>query len=169
MSERGKEDARQVTELFTSVKIGAVISSPYPRAVETVQGIADQKGLKVFIEKDFKERKLSGQPIADFQKAVEKTWADFDFRWPGGESNNEARRRGVQALRQIIERLDLNGQNVVVGTHGNLLAIILSFFDETYHYSFWQQLDMPDIYRARLKGNKLIEIERIWKRGRQNG
>ncbi len=41
LSKKGFEDAKRVTESLLSENINVVLSSPYKRAIQTVQGIAD--------------------------------------------------------------------------------------------------------------------------------
>ena len=76
------------------------------------------------------------------------TWADPAFFYPGGESNLVAQRRAVA----VVERLAaLHPQEqIVVATHGNLLALILQHYDPAVGFAFWMALTMPDIYRLEI-------------------
>ena len=38
-------------------------------------------------------------------------------------------------------------ERIVVGTHGNLLALILNASDERVDFDFWQRLEFPDVLR----------------------
>lgn len=58
-----------------------MISSPYKRAVQTIEGIADLCGKEVIIENGFKERLLSEGPVENFDIAVAKVWEDPTFSW----------------------------------------------------------------------------------------
>lgn len=49
LSERGFRDTERVTELLSFENITHIISSPYKRAIQTVQGIADLLKLKIII------------------------------------------------------------------------------------------------------------------------
>jgi 2,3-bisphosphoglycerate-dependent phosphoglycerate mutase len=48
----------------------------------------------------------------------------------------------------VVRRLQgqHGAEQVVLSTHGNLLALILQGFDPTIDFAFWQALTMPDIY-----------------------
>ena len=48
-----------------------MISSPYKRAIQTVQGIANTYHVSIEIEEDLRERLLSSEPVADFNDAIE--------------------------------------------------------------------------------------------------
>ncbi|QHT47937.1 histidine phosphatase family protein [Bacillus sp. SB49] len=160
LSERGYKDAEKVTELLKKEKIDAVLSSPYARAVQTVEGTAVSHGKEVHLLEDFKERTLTEGKAPDFEAAIEKVWADPDFSWEGGESNRDAQQRGIRGMKTVLA--DYENMNVVIGTHGNIMVLIMNYFDEAYGYSFWKQLAMPDVYRLSFEGESFIGCQRIW-------
>jgi len=163
LSDRGIKDAQRVTELLKPESIDVVLSSPYKRAVQTVQGIATYIGTNVVAVEGFRERMLSREPVEDFDFAIQKVWEDERFSWEGGESNRVAQKRGIEALYQVLETY--NNQNIVIGTHGNIMVLMMNYFDKQYDFSFWNSLDMPDIYCLTFDGTKLIAVKRLWKRG----
>nr|WP_304216394.1 histidine phosphatase family protein [Fredinandcohnia onubensis] len=160
LSEKGRADAETVTSLLVSEKINAVISSPYKRAIQTIEGVGLSLHQEVMIIYDFRERKLSKGPVADFNFAIRKVWEDSTFSWEGGESNLIAQQRGVKATRQVLENYE--GKNIVIGTHGNLMVLIMNYFDKHYDFSFWRKLDMPDIYKLTFEKNILMDVKRVW-------
>jgi 2,3-bisphosphoglycerate-dependent phosphoglycerate mutase len=162
LSEKGLEDARKVTELLQSEKVEKVVSSPYKRAVQTVQGIAAQKNMKVEIVEGLKERTLSSETVEDFSAAMTKVWTNPTFAWAGGESNDIAQKRGVESVSRILR--DYEGKNIVIGSHGNMMVLIMNHFDMQYDFTFWHKLDMPDIYKLSFDGNKLMVCQRVWQR-----
>lgn len=162
LSSCGLEDASRVTQILSQVKIDSVISSPYKRAVETVEGISKNKRTDIIIKEGFKERELSSNPVKDFESAITKVWQDESFAWEGGESNIAAQKRGVTALLELLEKD--KGKNIAVGTHGNIMVLIMNYFDKSYDFSFWKGLDMPDIYKLRFDGLVLMDVTRVWSR-----
>mgnify|MGYP003410192501 FL=1 len=108
---------------------------------------------------DLKERKLSEYPIPDFQEAMNKVWYNPHYALEGGESNIAAQKRGIRAIRHILERY--NGKKIVIGTHGNIMVLIMNYFDSNYDYDFWKTLSMPDIYQLTFERNKLIMAKRV--------
>ncbi|SDM89138.1 2,3-bisphosphoglycerate-dependent phosphoglycerate mutase [Psychrobacillus sp. OK028] len=162
LSERGVFDAERITQMLEQENIDIVISSSYKRAIQTVEGIAKFIGREIIIEDDFKERKLSEEPVKDFNLAITKVWEEPSFSWEGGESNIIAQKRGVEATLNILEQYI--GKNIAVGTHGNLMVLIMNYFDHGYDFTFWKELDMPDIYKLTFENKKLIEVNRIWER-----
>ncbi|AGB16025.1 fructose-2,6-bisphosphatase [Halovivax ruber XH-70] len=159
LSEQGRRDALHVARTLTEYDIDVVVSSPYTRAVETVQEIAEAVGTAVITESGFRERTLAESHVADFEKAISRVWKDPSFSWEGGESNEVAQERGIAAVERTLERW--TGEDIVIGTHGNLLTLILNYYDETYDFEFWQQLSMPDIYQVTFEKDRPSRIERI--------
>lgn len=160
LSDRGLIDAKTVTELLKTEGIDYVYSSPYKRAIQTVEGVAKYIDREIEIENDYKERILSEKPVEDFTVAITKVWEDFDFHWKSGESNHVAQNRGVKVTLQLLEKHE--GKNIVVGTHGNLMVLIMNYFDKKYDLDFWNKLEMPDVYKLSFNGKNLRDVQRIW-------
>ncbi len=95
LSEKGYLDAENVTRLLKDKHIDVVISSPYKRAIQTVQGIAHTYKLSIQTEEDLRERLLSTEPVSNFNDAMQNVWEDWSFAYEGGESNDVAQRRAV--------------------------------------------------------------------------
>ncbi|AIY73359.1 histidine phosphatase super family protein [Bacillus cereus] len=107
LSEKGHLDAENVTRLLKDKHIDVVISSPYKRAIQTVQGIANTYHVSIEIEEDLRERLLSSEPVADFNDAIENVWEDWSFAHEGGESNNVAQRRAVICMQNILKNMKI--------------------------------------------------------------
>ncbi|MFE8697574.1 histidine phosphatase family protein [Cytobacillus sp. FJAT-53684] len=162
LSTKGLADAERITEILENEKIDIIISSPYKRAIQTVEGVAKFLEKEVIIEKGLKERTLSVKPVENFKVAISKGWEEPAFSLEGGESNIIAQKRGIKAILRVIEMYE--GKNIAVGTHGNIMVLIMNYFDEKYGFSFWEDLDMPDIYKLTFDNKNLKEVNRIWNR-----
>ncbi|WP_113929105.1 histidine phosphatase family protein [Bacillus sp. P14.5] len=158
LSDKGFADRDQITEVLAGENIDVFLSSPYLRAVQTIEGAADYYGKKIQHIEDFKERTLTEAPAADFQTVMSKAWEDWTFSWEGGESNLAAQDRGVQSLLKVLE--EYKEKNVVIGTHGNLMVLIMNYFDQVYDFEFWKRLEMPDIYKMNFNGKQFIDCQR---------
>lgn len=106
------------------------------------EGVAERIGKEVILEDGFRERQLSSSPVDDFQIAITKVWQEPSFCWEGGESNIAAQKRGVDSTLKVIEKYE--GKNIVIGTHGNIMVLIMNYFDNNYGFDFWKELSMPD-------------------------
>jgi 2,3-bisphosphoglycerate-dependent phosphoglycerate mutase len=51
--------------------------------------------------------------------------------------------RGVAAVKQALEQAT---RPVAIVTHGNLMALILKYFDAKIGFAEWNKLQNPDIY-----------------------
>ena len=165
LSEKGQLDAENVTHLLKDRHIDVVISSPYKRAIQTVQGIANTYHVSIEIEENLRERLLSKEPVTDFNDAVQKVWEDWDFAYEGGESNEVAQRRAVICMQNILKKYE--DQNIVIGTHGNIMVLLMNYFDSKYDFRFWKTLRMPDIFKLNFHNEDLISAERIENTGHQ--
>jgi len=88
-------------------------------------------------------------------------WEDENFSWEGGESNIVAQKRGVEATFHVLEKY--KGQNIAIGTHGNIMTLIMNYFDKQYDFNFWNNLTMPDIYRLNFEGKELKNVSKLYK------
>lgn len=161
LSDQGLKDAVRVMEIMKKEEVDVVISSPYKRALETVEGVANyyMKGIITF--DNLKERILSTVPVDNFNDAMLQVWTNPNFSFEGGESNKVAQNRAIKTFLQILTKY--KDEKIVIGTHGNIFTLIMNYFDSYYDFYFWQQLQMPDIYKCTFQEYKLIHVENIWK------
>ncbi|TDY01323.1 UNVERIFIED_CONTAM: 2,3-bisphosphoglycerate-dependent phosphoglycerate mutase [Lysinibacillus xylanilyticus] len=136
LSDKGFEDRDRVTKLFKNKIIHTIYSSPYNRAVQTVEGIAQEHTLQINTIDSLKERILSTETILDFDAAIQQVWSHPNFAFEGGESNEIAMERAITTLHKII--LAHPNDNIVIGTHGNVMALMFKYIDARYDYSFWK-------------------------------
>ena len=161
LSPRGIRDCEQITTALYRFPIDTIYASPYRRAAQTVEAFAEQAGLPIRILDDLCERRLADGPVDDFEAVIHTLWANPDFAHPGGESNFTAQVRGVAAIKLLCARHPQG--HVVVATHGNLMALILQYFDPSLGYAFWKGLRMPDLYRLVVEKDDMVRIERLIK------
>ncbi|ABY42862.1 histidine phosphatase family protein [Bacillus mycoides] len=159
LSDKGHIDADNVIHLLKEEHIDVVISSPYKRAIQTVQGIENTYNLSIQLEEDLRERLLSKEPVTDFNDAIQKVWEDWTFAYEGGESNDVAQRRAVICMQSILKKY--KGKNIVIGTHGNIMVLLMNYFDSKYGFQFWKTLHMPDVYKLTFDNNCFSSAERI--------
>ncbi|MCR8635507.1 histidine phosphatase family protein [Paenibacillus radicis (ex Xue et al. 2023)] len=165
LSPKGRADAEAVTNIMLQQNIQAIVSSPYRRAIQTVEGLAKQLGLEIEIEEDLRERLLADSyyPMEDqdFMPTIERVFKEPSFAMPGGESNEASQKRSISALQQVMKRH--KGKNIAVGTHGNIMTVMMNYFDSSYGLEFWKQTSKPDIYKLQFDNrDQLIEVRRLW-------
>lgn len=151
---------RRWQDFFFDISLDKIYASPYTRAYETVAPISKAKDLDIIVDQKLRERALATGSVEDFQGTVSRYWTDEDFALEGGESNHTARKRGVAFMDRLLDSED---QAILVGTHGNIMCLIMGHYDPSIGYDFWQKLEMPDCYKLTFEGKILIAIEHLKK------
>jgi 2,3-bisphosphoglycerate-dependent phosphoglycerate mutase len=160
LSLKGQEDSNHVADILQNYSIDAIYSSPLKRAYETILPLSKRLNIPVFTENNLRERIIGVSPSNDFNKSVEILWRDPDISYPKGESNNVAQQRGITIL-QKLHKIHLENQ-IVISTHGNLLALILKYYNENIDYEFWKTLSMPDIFALKFNDKEEVIMSKLW-------
>lgn len=159
LTEQGKRDASTVKNLLGTENIDLFVSSPYQRAVNTLSPLLEGNNF-IHIEEDLRERTMGDFAPLPFLEAKQKLYHEFNFSFPNGESSAAAQERAIQAIQPIINAHE--GKKIALGTHGDIMTLMLNHWNEEYGFSFWQAATMPDIYKLIFQGEQLIEVIRIW-------
>ncbi|WP_054957901.1 histidine phosphatase family protein [Paenibacillus dakarensis] len=162
LSEAGAKDALKVRDILALEGINVFYSSPYERAIRTILPAADHYGMDVLVEEDLRERMIGDFNPLSFWEAKQQVYNDFSFFFPQGESSLNAQERAVTVLLEIINKH--NNQRVVVGTHGDIMTLMLNALNKRFDFGFWQSTSMPDIYKVQLIGQEISEIKRLYER-----
>ncbi|SDG16740.1 2,3-bisphosphoglycerate-dependent phosphoglycerate mutase [Paenibacillus sp. cl6col] len=160
ISAAGEQDAMKIAELLQHIPIDVFISSPYARAIQTIQPLADFVNRPIHIYEDLRERQIGAFEGLSFQESKRKVYADFHFSFPDGEPSRDAQRRAVAVLQELISKYE--GQHIVIGTHGDIMTLILNYFDPAYGFEFWFSTTMPDIYKLELQDMQLVRVDKLW-------
>lgn len=163
LSKAGKDAADKIASIFKEIDIDSIYSSDYVRAIKTVEPIANQKNIKIIELAQLRERLLKPEevvlPYDDFIDAIRKSYNDHSFSLEGGESVDEVQNRAIPVIRSILE--NHKGKNIVIGTHGNVMTMIMKYYDEKYDFEFWKQTSTPDVYVMRFMSQEFVNIDRI--------
>ena len=151
LTEEGREAAEQLADELEPYVITSVYSSPYQRAIETVSPTAQRRELEVHVLPDLRERRLTLAPTGDWQDDLQRSWADPDYALAGAESGRQAQRRAI-ALLDLLRTRHADGGRLLVGSHGNLISLILQTFEPGVDYAFHQAMPMPAIYHLEHDG-----------------
>lgn len=160
LTEAGKSDAMAIFEKLSHVKVDAIYSSPSKRVCETLQPFSDKHDKCVVVDEGLSERKI-GDWLEDYGHFAKRQWRNFDFRLPQGESLRMVQDRSIKSLQSILEKHV--GRNVVVGTHGMALSVIINHYDPAFgENEFWNLLDkMPYAVRMEFEGGEFKRYEII--------
>lgn len=146
LTEIGKQQAIALAEWFSKVPIGRIISSPFTRAYQSIMPLSERLGLTVEVDERLIERVLSPVPLDNWRKRLAETFVDLDLSFDGGESSCTAMTRGVAVVHQAMQE---TASSIIVVTHGNLMTLILKYFNEQVGYAEWEKLQNPDVYRVK--------------------
>ncbi|PPA69554.1 histidine phosphatase family protein [Jeotgalibacillus proteolyticus] len=164
LSKEGEIDSKKITDLMSKVKIDVIASSSYRRAIQTIEGIAEQKNIEIYPIEELRERQLKGAyklPDDEIQNAIKKSYEDLDYFLSGGESIREVQKRSIPVIKSLLNQY--KGKTIVIGTHGNIMTIIMNYFNSKYEYDFWKNTTKPDIYKLVFADTRLQDVQRIWK------
>jgi 2,3-bisphosphoglycerate-dependent phosphoglycerate mutase len=164
LSEEGKQAALKVADRLVNEGINIIASSSYTRAIETVQPLADLLNMSIIEFEELRERPIKGLDYKlaedELLAGIELSFQDIDYCLKGGETTREAQNRAIPVIEKLLN--EYAGQKIAIGTHGNIMAIILKYYDNSYGYAFWQQATKPDIYKLTFEGQKLNKVERFY-------
>ncbi|HET6381122.1 MAG TPA: histidine phosphatase family protein [candidate division Zixibacteria bacterium] len=151
LTEEGERQAEELADELEPYSISAIYSSPYRRAVQTVEPVARRRGMEVQLITDLRERLLTTVPRDDWQDQLARAWADPDYALAGAESGREAQLRGIGVL-DLLRVRHPDGGTLLVGSHGNLISLILHRFEPEVDVRFHLAMPMPAIYHLQHDG-----------------
>ena len=132
LSEKGREQARKISERIAKLSFESLISSSFRRAKETAGFIAEATGKTVehsdlFVER-VKPTSVNGKPHSDEKaSALWKEWNESLYapgmRAEDGENFDDIVMRADNALAFLKDRAE---KSIVVVTHGYFLRTILA-------------------------------------------
>ncbi|MNB80924.1 Phosphoserine phosphatase 1 [compost metagenome] len=160
LSPKGQQDAERVKLILHNEKCDHFYSSPYARAISTIRPLAEERKQTIRLIDDLRERTIGDISGTGFYEAKRAVYQDFTFSFPGGESSAAAQKRAVRVVEQLLNQHA--GDSIVIGTHGDIMTLLLNDFDPFYGFDFWQSASMPDIYKAEFTILQLNRITREW-------
>jgi 2,3-bisphosphoglycerate-dependent phosphoglycerate mutase len=164
LTDKGMADARKVTALLKDEGIGVFLSSPYKRAVLTIEELAAASGKQVEAWEELKETVFMGDdriyPDDELLPLVKRMYAEPEFAPSGGESLQACRVRAADAVKTILDRY--KGQRIAIGTHGLIMTLMMEYLDSQYGLEFLLKTSKPDIYKLAIHDGELLGAERLW-------
>ena len=89
LSVKGLEDRKKLVLYFKQKKIDVAYSSPFKRAIETIDPIVKDKRISCLIDENLRERKIGNEWITNFNDYCKKQWENFEYQLTNGESLKE--------------------------------------------------------------------------------
>ena len=163
LSTQGLIDAKKVADIMDNKKIDLIVSSPYTRAIQTIEEIATNKDIEIIVYEELRERQLKGAfklTEDEIYQAIKTSFEDIDFHLTDGESIRDVQNRAIPVIKDLLNNYE--GKTIIIGTHGNVMTIIMNYFDKAYGYEFWKNTSKPDIYKLVFSGENLLSVHRLW-------
>lgn len=143
----GRTPGIHLDERFEGVRLNALYSSPLERCVETLEPVAEARGLEIRISDaliemdagDWTGRTLPSLRRVKLWNTVQRNPSRFHF--PGGESFVDAEARVLDELERIVARHP-NGR-VAVGTHGDIVRVLISHYTGAHLDQFQRVMADP--------------------------
>lgn len=159
LSSGGAKASAKLADRLAEFEVNAIYSSPYRRALQTIEPLATRLGVRIQTVDALRERYLGSFSPLSFSDAARQSWQDFDVSWPGGENSRTAQRRIVD----FVEGLAAGQPRgpTALSTHGNVLALLLNAYDESVGYEFWNSLRFPDAFRLEIHSHGRAEFARL--------
>ena len=143
ITSKGQEAAQRLWSFFHSRKVSAVYISEYLRTAQTAEYVACQLGVSPFIDKRLNE--IDNGLIEGLSDEELRTWypevwngvreRDHDFRFPNGETGEEARKRVAEFLE---EKQSMHAaENIVAFCHEGLIRILACHMMGLPVYNRW--------------------------------
>lgn len=160
LTEKGMNDAAILADILKNNDIDVIISSPYKRAILTVEKLAEVLHKKIIIEDGMKERIFSTDDKqlteSELLDLLNRSFNDSSNSLQGAESNQECQYRGIRTLMNILHKY--YGENIVIASHGLMITLLLSYFDTKFDLNFLLSMQKPAVYLLEFKKDELLGI-----------
>lgn len=155
----GKEASERLANFLTHLNIELAISSPFTRALHTIEPFVRKNNIPFKIDHRLSERLLSSEELPDWLEKLKETYVDKDLKFIGGESSNEATHRITEVVEELKQSTHMS---VVIVTHGNIMSLLLNHFQPHFGFDEWKQLSNPDVFEIEFSNEQTV-VNRIWR------
>jgi broad specificity phosphatase PhoE len=143
ISGQGQRDAQQLCSYFVGKSIAAIYVSEYQRTGQTSEPLVRQLNLTPVIDARLNEidnGRLDGMTDEQIQQVYPDVWQAFlarsmDFRFPEGETGEEARGRIVDFLEE--KRRQHDSGNIILVSHEGLIRLLMCTILDLPVYRRW--------------------------------
>lgn len=127
LTPRGQEQAEKLVAYFAGKPVARIYVSEYVRTMQTAAYLARQLAIEPVIDERLNEIDnglIEGLDDAEIEKRYPEVWRAFrertsDFRFPGGETGEEARNR----VASLLTEKRLEGGDVILICHEGGLSV----------------------------------------------
>jgi broad specificity phosphatase PhoE len=174
ISQIGQEQARRLWPYLCNKGIAAIYISGYLRTAQTIEHVVQESGISPIIDERLNEIDngcIEGLSDEEIQQKYPEVWRGFrerstDFRFPEGETGEEARRRIADFLEE--KRQIHSTENILLVSHEGLIRLLLCHILNVPVYQRWNfHVDFCGImeisYQPDYQVWKLIRFNQTWR------
>jgi broad specificity phosphatase PhoE len=162
LSEEGRTRARKLAELLHPYEPEAIACSVEPKARETASILAENLGPDVHIVENLHEHDRSSSPYyskEEFQKLVQEFFEKPDSLVLGSETATQSLMRFRGAVDSVLR--SCKDENVIIVSHGTVIALFVSWLTGCDGYALWQQLGLPSFVVLDMQSRALLKTENL--------
>jgi len=139
-----------------------LISSPFRRAVQTIEKLSEDFQADIEKNSSLEEIKIGKDENITKHQIIEKMWSDENFKVSNGSSQLEHVNQIKSELNKILKDFYENEYNLILVSHGNSIGIILKYFlNQMFTFEDWKNISMPDMYSVSFdESNKVTQFKR---------
>ena len=152
LSDEGIIDRMEAYNILCGLNLDVAVSSPYKRAIMTIQPLVTAKNLELICDDRLREREKGEDGNSTFEM-FKRRWLDFNFCEKGGENLLQTQIRNIDAINDILKKK--KNKNVLIGTHGTAFSTIINYYDKSFGFNeFMRIIDyMPWVVRMDFEGS----------------
>jgi broad specificity phosphatase PhoE len=140
---RGRQQAEKVSEFFAEIPVSEIYISEYQRTAQTIAPTASRLGLTPVIDRrinEFDNGVIEGMSDVEIQRTYPHVWQAFqlrnaDFRFPEGETGEEALQRAVEFLEE--KRQQAGNNQIILVSHDGLIRLMMCHITGIPVYRRW--------------------------------
>ena len=159
LTDIGCKQALEISEFISDLKVDRIISSPYKRAVQSIQPLAKRLNIDIEFDSRLTERVLSTNNLSDWIEKLKTSFEDIEVKFEGGESSQEAMKRIVNVVEEVFNS---KYEHTILVSHGNLISLLLKYYNRHFGFDEWRSLSNPDIFLLENVNNQ-VSYARLWR------
>ncbi len=163
LSDEGRRRCEALAERLKGFAPAAIVASEEPKAAQTAQLVAERLGLSWSTAPGLHEHDRSNVPIMPTPQFISSIALFFQKpteRVLGRETAEEALDRFSRGVEAVLARHTQG--NVVIVTHGTVLALLLEARCNVRPFGLWRQLGQPGFVVVSIPEFELLEtVDRV--------
>jgi len=172
ISQKGQQEAQKLESFFSDKPISAIYVSAYRRTGQTIEHLAWAYQLTSIVDERLNEIDngcIDGLADEEIQQKFPQVWNSSiertaDFRFPEGETGEEAQKRIVDFLEE--KRQQYSFGNIILVSHDGLIRLLMCYLMNIPVYKRWNfQVDtcglMEICYQPDFEAWKLVRFNQI--------